>query len=73
MQGSAVMTWHRACAAPGLPLFTGLFCGVWSGGTVGLVWGIADVTRAARHRDMCWEQGGRAKKLERHDAVIVLL
>ena len=24
-------------------------------------------------RDMCGEQGGRAKKLERHDAVIALL
>ena len=67
------MTQQRACAAPRLPLSTRLIYGLWIGGTEGLLWGIPDVTWVGRHREMCWERGGRAKKFERHDAVIVVL
>ena len=55
------MTSHRACGAC-------LWAVLWSGGTVGRLRGIPDVTLAALHKGICWERGGRAKKLERHDA-----
>ena len=65
-RGQAVITQHRACDDEALVFV--LFYGVWSGGTVGRLRGIADVTLAAIRKDICWERGGRAKKLERHDA-----
>ena len=59
--------------APRLLPFAGLFWGVWSGGTVGLLWGFRMSLERLDAEDIYWQRGGRTKQLERHDAVIVLL
>ena len=37
---------------------------------MGLLWGTPEVTGGARQRDSCWERGGGAIKLERHDVML---